>query len=623
MVTGSDDCTAKVWDLDMGSALSGELKGFSNAIWSAKFTADGRWLALGSLDGTVRVWDRHELWRAPDVFTAEGNITAIAVTPDSRRLIAGSSDSRLGVWQLGAAHLAPELLTDHEDWISVVTTTSDNRWLISGSGDKTVRIRRLDKLSDPAVILRGHGGCVRAAHVSEDNRLLATCGDDGSVQLVDLNDPGRAADPKYLSNGRAPVAISADSRVAATASVSNELLLDRLDRPDGSTVAKNLGGGRILALAASPDGRWIAAGTEGKDAVLVSPEDYRIVRLEGHLWGIRALAFTPDSRILATGSDDHTIRFWDLESRHTVWQYRLNREVRVIAFSPDGSWLTAGDGTGTVHIWNREELDREPQKLPRQTDYVWNLKISPDSRWLITNGYRDKDVSIWKLDSPAVLVKYLRHPEWVTDVAFTPDSTRVAIVTEDPFVRLWQLSDLDRPPSVFRGHEWGIRSVAIHGDGTLLVTGSDDKTSRVWPLERPEDFPVGLRGHEASITDVQISADRHWLMTASFFGPTRIWNLRLDELIDLGQLVAGRNFTFEEWQQYFPGPPYAKTFETFPVPVEAAMDLLMRAAASANHGDFERAAEAYRTAVQWASEIDDLGFCEYAVEQARAAGFAV
>jgi hypothetical protein len=69
-----------------------------------------------------------------------------------------------------------------------------------------------------------------------------------------------------------------------------------------------------------------------------------------------------------------------------------------------------------------------------------------------------------------------------------------------------------------------------------------------------------------AVTAVTISPDDHWLVTASEYGTTLLSPLQVKDLIDLARITVGRNFTAEEWELYFQGEPYHKTFPDLPGP---------------------------------------------------------
>jgi WD40 repeat protein len=75
-----------------------------------------------------------------------------------------------------------------------------------------------------------------------------------------------------------------------------------------------------------------------------------------------------------------------------------------------------------------------------------------------------------------------------------------------------------------------------------------------------------LRGHAGDVYAVAISPDNHWLVTGSGDRTARLWPLQVKDLIDSVRDLVGRNLTADEWELYFPGEPYRKTFPDLPGP---------------------------------------------------------
>ena len=91
-------------------------------------------------------------------------------------------------------------------------------------------------------------------------------------------------------------------------------------------------------------------------------------------------------------------------------------------------------------------------------------------------------------------------------------------------------------------------------------------TARLWDLsaKEPAANPVVLRGHDEDVNAVGISADSRWVVTGSSDNTARLWFLQMNDLFDLARTIIGRNFFAEEWQLYFPGEKYRKTFHDLP-----------------------------------------------------------
>jgi len=111
VVTGSEDNTARVWDLSGAAAVATVLEGHRGPIHSVVFSPDGHRLVTGSDDSTARVWDLSGPVPAATVLEGHhGWVTSMAFSPDGRQLVTGSvsgSDRTARVWDLSGAPPPP------------------------------------------------------------------------------------------------------------------------------------------------------------------------------------------------------------------------------------------------------------------------------------------------------------------------------------------------------------------------------------------------------------------------------------------------------------------------------------------------------------------------------------
>jgi eukaryotic-like serine/threonine-protein kinase len=119
----------------MGVAV---LRGHTVIVWRVAFSADGKLLASGSSDKTIRLWDvqTHEQLALIPVGSV---VYSVAFSPDGMRLAAGCADNTVRLIDLASRQEVAEL-RGHADYVHAVAWSPDGTRLVSGSGDFTVRV---------------------------------------------------------------------------------------------------------------------------------------------------------------------------------------------------------------------------------------------------------------------------------------------------------------------------------------------------------------------------------------------------------------------------------------------------------------------------------------------------
>jgi WD40 repeat protein len=203
VASGANDRTVRLWDLVSGQSVGAELRGHRRRVRAVAIgEVRGRPIVVsGSNDNTLRVWDLDSgrLLYEPLV-GHHGNVTAIAVGELRGRAIAvsGSEDFTLRVWDLEAGGPLGAL-EGHEGFVHAVALgeLGGRPIAVSGGDDKTVRVWALDTGGALGRPLRGHRDWVTAVAAGElGGRLIAVSGGiDQTVRVWDLEKAGPLGEP--------------------------------------------------------------------------------------------------------------------------------------------------------------------------------------------------------------------------------------------------------------------------------------------------------------------------------------------------------------------------------------------------------------------------------------------
>jgi WD40 repeat protein len=297
--------------------------------------------------------------------------------------------------------------------------------------------------------------------------------------------------------------------------------------------------GTVYAVAASPDGKRVAAGF-GNGLVMVWD-----VATGQSVWtrndpGLNAMgvAFSPDGKSLAVGYGWYNNG--DQVGRVKVWQAESGKEIKTfagprggvnkVAYHPDGKRLAVA-GAEVVQVWDVEGA-RKVQDLGGHKKWVYALAYSPDGKWLATGGW-DNTVKLRNASTGLESLTIFAHEGYVLDVAFSPDSRNLVTTSEDRSVRIWEVPS-GRRVATFHGHTDFVQAVAFRPNGREIGTGSVDGSIRLWDLRTSRSSAVE---HTGWVTRIRFRSDGLRVLTEAthFDGtttpePTRGWNPITGEL---------------------------------------------------------------------------------------------
>jgi serine/threonine protein kinase len=193
LASGSWDKTIKLWDMETKKEIC-SLTGHQLQISAVAFSPDGQIIASASFDKTIRLWDIPvtlatfgQLKKYPcRIFVGHTwGVLAIAFSPDGKILATGSDDNTIKLWSVNTGEEIATL-ANHSWSVTALTFDSTGEILISGSKDKTIKLWQVSNREEIAT-LSGHDDSLTAVAVVPDAaRLIASSSKDKTIKLWDF-----------------------------------------------------------------------------------------------------------------------------------------------------------------------------------------------------------------------------------------------------------------------------------------------------------------------------------------------------------------------------------------------------------------------------------------------------
>jgi RNA polymerase sigma factor (sigma-70 family) len=462
---------------------------FERSVASAMtFAPDGKRLAWATSAGAVQLWDlaaRKVAVELPGGGRFGDRVSSLAFSADGKTLAVNRTDGRIEVWDVATRKRRVQLGESEPptqmDAFLILTALArpveaafspDGKTLAFCNGSA---VRLLDVAAGKAVGPgeAGHRDAVSSLGLLADGKTLATHARGDAVLLWDVV-TGKQLRRVHVPGGPAEAALSPDGAILATLAAGPAVVL--YEAATGKELRRlQAKGQRINALAFSPDGKTLAVrtGTEriqlwdvatGKPLRALGEEPEPGLRQAVVLRGVvgtmtRDLAFSPDGRLLAAGGGQNQIRLWDTASGRKLRELTLTdgQVVKHFAFAPDGRSLAAVNLDGTATLFETTTGEKRHQFG------------KPDGA-----GVRPSPVRFFPPGGMAG-----SEPASPFRVNFSPDGRLLAVASEGPAMRLWDVRT-GKEVKQLRGHQGGVVSLAFARDGKRLISGSLDTTALVW-----------------------------------------------------------------------------------------------------------------------------------------------
>jgi WD40 repeat protein/serine/threonine protein kinase len=558
--TQTNDLRGFEWRYLWGLSRPDELSAITNSCVAAKYSPDGRTLAISDGTGIIKLWDPIAQKEVRSFRAYPNHSWRISFSPDSRVLATvARGDPDVKLWDVQTCELLGTLAATNQEPFSAVFSPDGKRIATVACTPVSTNIPPILKVWEATshrelFELTGHRFWVPNLDFSPDSKILATPDGEGLVKLWDLESRKEIRSLAGHSGIAFSVTFSPVGQILATADQRGTIILWNWAT---GNVLRVLTGHRSLIydLAISRDGKLLAsAGQDHTARIWDLEKGEQVARFLGHFGRVWTVDFSPDGQTLVTASLDNTVRFWRVAAKR---ESDVSRPNGPVGFCPDGRFLFeddrrkeeialkdpislavvrtlpgkdikfTGDGKSFVVVRNKTDI------VVCATDSLHEIKTIKGNSNISVREFSPNGRFVVFERAERVLVLDLDQMREVADLGstvqrhlFIPDSKHLVVAnSSDTLIHVWDV-DTWKISSKLAGHAAKVISLAISPDGKTLASGSDDTTVRLWDMNTcgPAANPV-LRGNAGPINEVAFSRDGRTLAAGGFDGPIELWSV--------------------------------------------------------------------------------------------------
>ncbi|MFC1959473.1 AAA family ATPase [Chloroflexota bacterium] len=485
-----------LWDVETGEIIH-RLEDHTGGVNTVTFSADGLVAVSGSDDTTLIIWDldpESESFGEP-IRTIEGHTSAVntvVINPTTGAIISGGDDLVLRQWDMNTGEeISYSFIITQPQELAV---SADGRTILM-AGDWELRM--LDgEIQQIVQLLYDHSPTyIRSAAMSQDGRLALSGGEDGTLRLWNMKNDTQLR--QFTSEGwRGGGHIHGDylfsvswegwvefknletgdliGRFAGHPNWTTGAILIPPDEDKLLVISSNWGGGadghlwlvydiatgeEILrvedeaeyndyASQVSHDGRLFLSGTmqwvtgesgDGEAIIfdLATGEKHCILQDTEDVSGVDFNA--DDTQVLTSSFVNHNVTLWDVETCREIRRYEHNYALWWVKFAPNNTYIVGTDD-GNALIQVDIDTGEIVQRFLGHRDYPWRLAISPDGRHLVS-GDLAGTIILWDIKTGKE-VRRFAHDAAIGDVRFNLDGQTISSHDHAGTIRQWPVTEL-------------------------------------------------------------------------------------------------------------------------------------------------------------------------------------
>jgi WD40 repeat protein len=470
------------------------LKGHTDPVYTVAVSPDGRLVATGSFDRTVRLWDSATGMEARLLGGKTGHqnqVLSVAFSPDGDILASGGSDNSVKLWELPSAKPASTIALSAPP--TSATITADGKTAAVAQNDGTIRLWTLPE-GKPGLILTGHGGPVAGIAFVGNGPTLVSVGADRTLRYWNTTKGEPLA---VVGAAVAEITGLCTSPGAVVTASADGLLQFWPNQPTAGKpclpakqVSDPAAVGAVLAV--TPNGSHVLTAGKGNGVAVWNAGGAKERTLEVAA-PVGVIAVSKNNQLVAVAhGNDQQVTVFNFGDGSVVGRFKSLAKVGDLAFHPNNTVLAAALADKHAVAWGvafepgqptPPEFGKTVQDFPHPAA-VKSVAFSGNGDLLLTTA-DDKQARVWKpaSDKPT---KNLQHPNLVDAVAFDKTGKLLTTGCHDGILRVWDVAKGQATKTInahTKPQPSPIYAVAWTPDGKQLATGSYDHSIKFWDAD--------------------------------------------------------------------------------------------------------------------------------------------
>ena len=519
VASGSADATVKLWDVKTGKLIS-TLEGHVGWVRQINFSPDGKILISVSDGGGAQIWDL--LTRRLIKRFDEQNV--VAISWDSKVIAVGYDEGTVGLWDIASKRMLK---------------------VFGRNTSKEQKVRSWDQVvsNNKPVTLDAHTSRVTAVGFSPDGKTIISGSDDQTIKFWDCETGNLIETQKWHIEPVQEVFYSPNGKIVVSTDMSRIKFWDTHAKKLIKTLIKN----HEDHIEFSKDGKFLIQYNKHIYGSMLNNKKVaaKVMFWDTNTWQQRSKGFdilTGGSIVrvsydktgrVAAVAEGETIRLWTVDTGNLGNILRAySSYINFTAFSPDGSTILIGSEDEFFRLW-----DLETGKI-KSVNRGYPSRFIKGGKIIAGIGSDTKSTILWDTGSGKRIQtqKVNASVESFEPLNFSPDGTIIASSDADRRIKLYDVetgSVLRTLENSFLGEDYN-SCANFSPDGKVIAVGGGFRNGhsvKLWEVDSGK-LIASLESHTQPVTSVIFSHKGRLLASTSRDATIKLWDLVHKKLVN-------------------------------------------------------------------------------------------